>query len=174
MATAKNFRSAFNGFNRQDVVHYIEYINNQHNAQIAQLNTQLQAARESLSNGGQDPDLLAQLEEARAKCAELEATVAKLQAQQPAAAKTDEELEAYRRAERAERMAQTRSQQIYNQANAALADACLKVDAATAQIGTIADQVTAQLRQYQEAVDGTKASFQEAAAAMYAIRPEEE
>jgi hypothetical protein len=37
---AKNFRSAFNGFNRQDVVHYIELLNNQHKAQIEQLAAQ--------------------------------------------------------------------------------------------------------------------------------------
>ena len=26
MSTPQNFRSAFNGFNREDVVHYLEYI----------------------------------------------------------------------------------------------------------------------------------------------------
>ena len=44
MSELKNFRSAFRGFNRQDVVNYIEYINNTHNAQLEQLNNQLQAA----------------------------------------------------------------------------------------------------------------------------------
>ena len=38
MSELKNFRSAFRGFNRQDVVNYIEYINNTHNAQVEQLN----------------------------------------------------------------------------------------------------------------------------------------
>ena len=27
MASSQNFRTAFNGFNREDVVHYLEYIN---------------------------------------------------------------------------------------------------------------------------------------------------
>ena len=37
MATPQNFRSAFNGFNRQDVVHYLEYINTKHQDQINSL-----------------------------------------------------------------------------------------------------------------------------------------
>ena len=49
MAAFQNFRSALNGFNREDVVRYIEFINNQHNAQVAQLNTQLQNAQEALA-----------------------------------------------------------------------------------------------------------------------------
>ena len=170
---SKTFRSALNGFNRQDVVHYIEYMNHQHNSQIAQLNTQLQ---EALSKAPQGGDLAAQLQEAQAKCAALEQTVAELETKlaQQSAAPSGDELETYRRAERTERMAQERAQQIYNQANAVLAEASLKVDTAAAQIGAIADQVTGQLRQYQDAVSGTKAAFQEAVTAMYAIRPEEE
>ena len=42
MAGVHNFRSALGGFNREDVVRYIEYINNKHNTEIAQLNNQLQ------------------------------------------------------------------------------------------------------------------------------------
>ena len=42
MATIQHFRTALGGFNRQDVVNYIEYLNNQHNAKVQQLNTQLQ------------------------------------------------------------------------------------------------------------------------------------
>ena len=37
MAAPKNFRSAFNGFNREDVVRYLEYINAKHTAEINQL-----------------------------------------------------------------------------------------------------------------------------------------
>ena len=48
MSGVQNFRSAIGGFNRQDVVHYIEYINNKHKTEIEQLNTQLQTAREAL------------------------------------------------------------------------------------------------------------------------------
>ena len=37
MSAPQNFRTAFNGFNREDVVRYLEYINNKHNAQVNQL-----------------------------------------------------------------------------------------------------------------------------------------
>ena len=48
MAVKQNFRTAFNGFNRDDVVHYIEYLNNQHNAELAQLNSDMEQLRTQL------------------------------------------------------------------------------------------------------------------------------
>ena len=163
----QHFRSALNGFNRQDVVNYIELMNNQHNAQVAQLNSQLQAALANVAPSA-DPNLQAQLDAANKRIAELEAQIA------ATTAGANEELEAYRRAERAERAANERAQAIRDQANAVLADATVKAESAAAQIGSIADQVTAQLQQYQVSIGETKASFQEAVAALYAIRPEEE
>ena len=167
MAEIQKFRSAFRGFHRDDVVNYIAYINNKHSSQVEQLNSQLQTAL----NRAQDPELLSRLEAAEARCAQLEAELA--QFKQDGNVPTSEELEAYRRAERAERMARERAQQIYGQANAVLADATAQADAAAAQIGNVADQVTAQLQQYQQAVIDTKATFQEAVSTLYAIRPEE-
>jgi len=162
MAGMHNFRSALGGFNRSDVVNYIEFINNQHNAQIAQLNTQLQNAQEALAQAQKagSGELQAQLEAAQARIAELEAALA------AKGAPTDSELEAYRRAERAERMAQERAAQIYAQANAVLADATLKVQTAADGIKSVAAQVTQQ-------VQASEQQLQEAVAAMYAIRPTE-
>lgn len=162
MAGIQNFRSAFNGFKREDVVHYIEYMNNKHNAQIEQLNTQLRNAQAAQS------ELQAQLEEAQARCAELEAGVPS-----KPAGKTEDELEVYRRAERTERLARERAAQIYAQANAVLSDAALQVDAAAEQIGTVIDQVTEQLQNARETVGSTKTILQDATSALYAIRPEE-
>lgn len=169
MSGVQNFRSAIGGFNRQDVVQYIEYINNKHKTEIEQLNTQLQTAREALEQ--QKPavdadELRKQLEEAQARCAELEAQLAG-QSQQEAPAKTGDELEAYRRAERAERLARERASQIYAQANAALADATVKMEAASDSMSEMTEQFTQQLQQ-------TKQKLQEAVASLYAIRPEEE
>jgi len=164
MSTIQNFRSAFNGFNRQDVVQYIEYMNNQHKSALEQMNSQLQVMREELAAAQAAPqdDLQAQLDAALARCEELECklnTYAKMQ--------QDNELEAYRRAERAERKAQERAAQIYTQANALLADATAKMDAAAADIADMAQQ-------FQEKLASSKASIAEAVDAMYAIRPEEE
>ena len=149
MAGMQNFRSALGGFNREDVVSYIEYLNTQHKAQIAQLNTQLQNAQEALAKAQAMPqdqsELMAQLEAAQARCAELEA---------------------YRRAERVERMAQERASQIYAKANAVLADATVKVEAASDGMKAVAAQVAEQLQTAEQ-------QLQDAVAAMYAIRPEE-
>jgi chromosome segregation ATPase len=164
MAGIQNFRTALGGFNRNDVVNYIEFLNNQHNAQIAQLNTQLQNAQEALAKAQAIPqshsELLAQLEAAQARCVELEAALA------AKGAPTDSELEAYRRAERVERMAQERAAQIHDKANAVLADATVKVEAAADGIKTAAAQVA-------EQIQCAEKQLQDAVSAMYAIRPED-
>ena len=172
MSELKNFRSAFRGFNRQDVVNYIEYINNTHNAQVEQLNNQLQAALAQPS----DEELKARLEAAEARIAELEATLAEQDRAvlSDGASCTEQELEAYRRAERVERVAKERAEQIYAQANGVLAEATLKAESASAHIGAIADQVSNQLKEYQDSVLETKATFQEAVATLYAIKPQAE
>ena len=158
MAETHRFRSAFRGFNREDVVHYIEYINSKHTAQVNQLNSEIAFLRQ-------------QLERVPAE-APAEAVVA-----EPAPAVqscTEAELEAYRRAERTERIAKERAEQIYAQANGVLAEATLKAESASAHIGAIADQVSNQLKEYQDSVLETKTTFQEAVATLYAIKPQVE
>ena len=165
---ALQFRTAFHGFNREDVVRYIEYLNNQHNAQIEQLTNQLQATAQAEAC---DTDLREQLEAALERCAQLEAQLA--EAPVPASA-TEQELEAYRRAERAERVAQERAQQICTQANAILADTTAKAEAAAEQITALTQQASAHLQACQEAVADTQALFQDAVSALYAIKAEDE
>ena len=160
MAVSKNFRTALGGFNRQDVVRYIEYLNNQHNAQLEELNSQLQLAQEKQADNSA---LQAQLEAAQARCAELEAQLANAGQGVPV---TGDELEAYRRAERAERLANDRASQIYAQANAALADATVKIE-------TISDSMSSLTQQLETQMQDAKTKLQEAVASMYAIRPEE-
>ena len=166
MAAPQRFRSAFNGFHREDVVNYIEYLNNQHNAQLEQLNNQLQTARESV-----DPQVVAQLQAqldaALLRCQELEAQLAQ------DVSTTNQELEAYRRAERAERQANERARQIYDQANAALTDATVMAENAASQVGEIAERTSQQLREYQSSIAATAESFRQAAANLLAVKPEE-
>jgi len=162
---AQQFRSAFHGFNREDVVRYIEYLNNQHKNHIEQLNSQLQAAQATPSSN----ELQAQLNAALEKCAQLEAQLANT-----SVSTTEQELEAYRRAERTERIAQERAQQIRTQANAVLADATVKAEAASTQIAQLASQASEQLAAYQNAVIGTQTLFQDVVAALYSIKPEDE
>lgn len=167
MAGIQNFRSALGGFNRQDVVQYIEYMNNQHNSQIEQLNTRLRNAEEALARaqGNSSNALQEQLAQAQARCAELEAQLAATPAVAPVT--VSDELEAYRRAEKAERMARERAARIYAQANAVLADATSKVEAVSEGMNTVAQQIADQLQT-------SRQQLQDAVSAMYAIRPEEE
>ena len=244
MANSQNFRSSFNGFNREDVVHYLEYLNSRHSALVNQLSeeadnlrqklavaadaiandssraeqiTALEQEREELlaqlaeaqqaaeasdaaraaleeecaslrqqlnaalaapasaaSDNEEVADLRCQLAQAQENCARLEA---ELQAKAVPAATVpsttvEKELEAYRRAERIERLARERADQLYRQTNGVLADATVKVDQVAADIGGIADQVVAQLQMLQQAVTGSKQALQDAASVMYAIRPE--
>lgn len=164
MAAVHNFRSSLGGFNRQDVVQYIEYINNKHNAEIAQLNNQLQAAQEALAQASDNAELVAKLEAAEARCAELEDALA---SGGQLVTAPDDELEVYRRAERAERLARERAAQIYAQANATLADTTVKVEA-------ISDDMAALFEQFSARMQAGKNQLQDAVATLYAIRPEEE
>ena len=186
MSASYNFRTAFNGFNREDVVHYIEYINSKNTAQVNQLKSDLATAQEenqimrAAAQEAQTSELTAKIEELSAKCAALSAELEAVTAQRDEAlanqvqvqARSNEELEAYRRAERMERQAQERTQAMYQKANAIVADATVKVDEASDAISGIADEVAAQLAVLQEAVSGSKQARKDAAASLYAIRPE--
>lgn len=167
MAAPQRFRTAFRGFHREDVVSYIEYLNNQHTAQVEQLRNQLQEASAKASNQATDA-LQVQLDEALQRCKELEQKLADVEANT-----AEKELETYRRAERAERQANERARQIYDQANAALEDATQMAESAAEKIGQIADSTLAQLREYQNSISATADSFRDAAATLYAVKPEE-
>ena len=194
MAASQNFRSAFNGFNREDVVHYLEYLNAKHTNQINQLTTDNEFLRQQVASlpdpedqqslisalEGQCAELTRQLEAAQARCAELEAQLAQAAAQLPVEAppqepslspSASEELEAYRRAERIEREAKERAELVYFQATNVLTEASAKVDGISSDITEMADKVMTQLTQLQVAVSSSKQALQDASSIMGAIRP---
>lgn len=163
----KTFRTAFRGFNRQDVVYYIDMLNQQHATQVNLLNSQLQSYKDNPGN----TELLKQLEEINARCAELEVALNK---NAKAAELANDELEAYRRAEKAERMALKKADTIYSKANAALANATVKAEGASNGLANAAEQFSAQLAAYQASIQSARDALQEAVSALYAIQPEEE
>ena len=228
MAVQVNFRTAFNGFNREDVVRYIEYINAKHLTEVNQLNSELEFLRSkvaalqaeaisptpqesmppveeftapepvTLQTESQEPNaevaqLAGRVRELFDQCRQLEqerdsalaerdealAQNSQLAADLEAArnqhvimqSRTEEELEAYRRAERTERLARVRAEQMYRQANGALADATTKVDDTATLIGQLSDQVIRHLSELQNAVTDSKEALRDAAATMYTIRP---
>lgn len=219
---AANFRSSFHGFNREDVVHYLDYLNKKHDEVRSQLSSETEALRQKLETMVQsDPGEVASLKE---RCAQLEGALSDAQTEkqslaeqvsslrealgagqetlrqtQEALSRTQEalrqaqadrdaekarfgavqsrqelELEAYRRAERAERMARERADQVYRQTNGVLADATTKVEEAATQITDISNHVMSQLDLLRSAVDGSKQALADAAAGLYSLKPKEE
>ena len=191
MATQMNFRSAFNGFNREDVVHYIEFLNSKHAADLNQLNAELEYLRKKQpEQPAPAADNVVEQQAARirelfdrctsleqelnAAKAENEQLAAQVQQQDSGHSRLEDELEAYRRAERTERYARERAENLYRQANGALADATVKVDEAALQFSQMTDHVVAQLSDLQNAVASSKQALRDAAATLYAIRPSED
>ena len=172
MAAPQKFRSALNGFNREDVVRFIEYTNARHEAEVARLKEELEALRAELEKC--QPAELLRVEELVQKCVDLEQENAALREQAAANEKSqaDEELAAYRRAERAERAAKTRVSQMYIRANAALADTAANLDEAASGLGKAAAAAMDQIRVLQNAVSDSKQVLSDAAVVLGSIRPE--
>lgn len=177
MAETMNFRSAFSGFNREDVVRYLEHINAKHQNEVNQLVCELEElrsqAREDQSQlvtslMEENASLKLALEEAQAK---LQAQEAKPEANEPAMTDLNPELETYRRAERIEREARERSELIYFQASSVMKEAGARLDGAVSELTEITDQVLSQLTQLQVAASNGKIALQDAAAVLNTIRP---
>lgn len=192
MAAPQNFRTAFNGFHKEDVVQYLEYINSKHNNQVNQLMAEAAELRELLAkNSGPDEEQLALIEQLRqerdtlaaqlevvdARNAELEDQLEKLQQaaaeveSEPVNTLASDELEAYRRAERTEREAKERAELVYFQANSVLSEATGRVDTISGEITEMADHVMSQLTQLQMLVSSSKQALQDASSLLNTIRP---
>lgn len=193
MAAVEKFRAAFNGFNREDVVNYLEYINNKN----AQLVNQLKGEIEALKSQPKQDDTAALTRERDMLRIQVEALRAEKEALQhrcdileqglqaaqeapapeevpvpepeAAPAPTEAELECYRRAERMERMAQERADAVYRQANQIVGQVSHQVSHMTEQVMPIADQILAQLEQLQNTVCTTKQSLQDAAGTLESL-----
>ena len=176
MSASQNFRSAFNGFNREDVVRYLEYINAKHAAQINQLTSEKEylrakaEARPDVTALELERDRLAvEVAELKERCATLEKQLAAPAVGTPT---MEQELEVYRRAERTERMARERADLIYRQASSVLTDAVAKVDTLSAQVCPTAEQVLTQLQEMISAVDNGKNALQEALSLIALLDPD--
>lgn len=191
-----NFRSSLHGFNRQDVANYLEYLNNRHAAQVNQLNTDLEALRRQAEAPAEDPqrtalearcrELEQQLEAARKErdeaLAQREAAEQKLasarQDREEALLRScgekleaNRELEAYRRAERTERMARERAEQVYSETGTVLTQASNRIETALRQMTGISQQVTGQLDTLQTAIASSRLALQDAAQTIDKLKP---
>lgn len=200
MSVPQKFRSAFNGFNREDVASYLEYLNSKHTAQVNQLTSEADFLRSKLDTAQPDCDqseALSALEQERddlraeltalqeqyeallSRCDDLEQQLAEANnaptatVPVPAAVCTPaEELEIYRRAERTERMARERADMIYRQTNGILNEASVRVGEMADQVVPIADQILMQITQLQNTVNTTKQSLQDAVVIINTLRPD--
>ena len=154
MSENQNFRSSFRGFHREDVVHYIEYLNNRYQTELNQLRGENQTLRAELDKRPGDSDRVEELEAALAQArTELEqARKALAQAKTETPADTGPELEAYRRAERTERMARERASLLASQADSALAEAREDLTQAEERLASVTMQTQAQIDRLREAV----------------------
>ena len=173
------FRSSFNGFNREDVVRYMEYIYNKHSAQVAQLTNELESLRskQDAMDSNRSADLEKQLAAAQQENDDLKHRIAALEhslqeanaalskpsAVPQAAAPTESELAAYRRAERVERVAKERARQVSQQTAQALCNVSAQLDGAEEQLAAVNAQLMQQLEQLQTAVANGRQAVQDAA-----------
>ncbi len=231
MDAPQNFRSAFNGFNREDVVNYISYISTRHETALNELRSEAEELRAQLAEQDQaaaDCDGLRQelehviAEKATAKEVQknLEAQLARLQevlqakeqelteqsaeiqrlngmleqcneeldslrgemelnrtssaafGREEKMGRWAEELNAYRRAESCERRARERVNQMYDQANGALAEASVRVEQTTGQISQLAAKVESDVAMLLKAMAEGETAFADTAMMLGAIRPE--
>lgn len=184
MASPQNFRSALSGFNREDVVRYLEYLNTQHKNQLNQLTAERDALQAQLDQMLLVPRFDAQMKEEldavtqerdalRAQLEALQAQPPQPQEEEPAGLTgiAAEELEAYRRAERIERTAREKAELVYHQVSGILSQATGKMDGITDELTAKADEVMEQLTQLQISVSSSKQALQDAVSLMNTIRP---
>ena len=217
MDAPQNFRSAFNGFNREDVVNYISYISTKHDTELNELRSEAEELREQL-NAQEDAVFAAdalreerdalqgQVEEANERVSQLQqeqeekdAEIARLneilarrdteleqlrselelsRAAHAVSGKEDrlgrwtEELNAYRRAESAERRARERVNQMYDQASGALAEASVRVEQTVSQISQLAAKVDADVAVLLKALAEGENTMADTAVMLGAIRPD--
>lgn len=124
MTEQQNFRTAFNGFNREDVVQYIEEVNAKHATEISQLNSDMQYLQDKLtqyenmaeeSSEESDPELEQKVEEQANALVEQSDRIAELEKQ------LAEAKDAAQTAEALLEEAEAQNAELLTQLNAALA-----------------------------------------------------
>ncbi len=174
MEQPSQFRSSFNGFNREDVVRYMEFINNKHASQVAQLTNELEYLRgkQDTLDAGRVSQLEKDLSAAQAENEALRQRVAQLEKQldgKQTAAPSESELEAYRRAERVERTAKERARQLGQQTAQVLDQASGQVEDAAGQIAQVSAQLGQLLDQLQSVMDSSRRTVREAVGAVQSL-----
>lgn len=174
MAVGGNFRTAWNGFNRNDVVNYIEECSVNYERALRQLkneNAQLRAELEALK-AAQDaakpvepaPEAAAPAEPAPAEAAE--------PAKALETAGPGDELEAYRRAEAVERSARLRAEKLGAQVGEIVGAAVEKFDAAGADVDALMSDLSICLRRLNDTLAELRLNYDSMSSALAAVNDE--
>ena len=148
-------------------------------AQLEERKVELDLYREEAE--GKDTRIAQQEQTIAAQKQELEAMKRELELARAAAAaepqrvepsRWNEELNAYRRAESAERRARERVNQMYDQANGALAEASVRVERTAGQIAELVTKVESDLDLLRRAIGDSENTLADTAVMLGAIRPE--
>ncbi len=179
-AGMQQFRSSLNGFNRYDVVSFIETMTNEHEREKQELkkeNSRLAADAAKVQD--EKSALLEQIASLEAEKAELEEVVEVLQGQivemmteepaddtedTPIAEPTpnEQELEAYRRAEAVERNAVQRANRLYEQMTSVCSDLNDRMTRSDDEIKVLYSDLSANLSRLQDALADMKLVFDDA------------
>lgn len=182
-ATTDSFRSSLHGFNRMDVVQFIQKTTSEHELELRRLAEERTRQQEELEQ--QKKELAARQEESerqkqelsqlRAELAELREQNAALRqaqepAEQPAAAvqKPRYDETAYRRAEQTERMARERAAASAVRMRSAFEQAEEKLKARRQDITGLSDRFHADYDRLKQALDGVQDVFRESTERLHA------
>lgn len=192
---AQNFRFAFHGFNREDVVSFLEQTMARHAQEVNELKEEIHRLEGELSQAREAPraDVAALRQE---NCAlkeqgealekenkTLKEAVESLESQLtapesgPRPEGTDwesEELAAYRRAENVERQAKARASQLYDRINGLVADLAARMDGSHQNMTEAAESLGKSLDGLQAALDLAQATLHDGAGGLRALHLERE
>ena len=173
----RNFRAALNGFNRSDVVNYIEECSINHEKALRQLRDEnarlradlerLQAEKDALSTPV-DVQEEAEPEPEPAAQPEAEAVEEKPEDTSEHGA-TEQELAAYRRAEAAERSAQKRAARLCRQVNEVVENASRQFQSSSADVEALMSDLNICLRRLNDTFAELRLTFDDTTAAFTGI-----
>lgn len=197
MSKPQNFRTSMHGFNRVDVVNYIDYLVNRHNSEMDAMKADAKLREEELQDhcgalevelnlmrsmpgSPEQLELLKQEHQAELEQteklyqAQIDALKSEIEALKSALAeKSEAELEAYRRAERVETMTRDRANRQREKGDAILAGAGEQVAAMAQSMEAAASGLEAVIAQMRDCVSESKAQIASAAQALSALQAEE-
>lgn len=134
----QRFRAALNGFNREDVVQFIQALTSRHDRETADMKEEKNRLQEALDRSNAEAEALRQrITELEAQLQEANETLEAATAPLPEPEKPDwnaQELAAYRRAEEVERQSRERARLLHRELTGLVADASVQMDDAMAQI----------------------------------------